>query len=181
MTNMLKFFDEKELTDCGIILEDIINYAVDGWNLGVTHGLKHWLRVERNGLLLAEAGNVNRKVVRLFAILHDHKRFNDWMDSDHGQRAADALMGIRNTLLKGLNEEEFSLLYRACSIHTHVNRTGEPTIDACLDADKLELLRCGIRPDPNRMATELGVFYAKQLRFDENYLDQLCEARERKA
>ena len=38
-----------------------------------------------------------------------------------------------------------------------------PTIDACFDADRLDLGRVGITPDPNRMATEKGKEMAKNL------------------
>lgn len=37
------------------------------------HGLTHWERVEKNGLLLATEG-VNTTVVRLFAYMHDKWR-----------------------------------------------------------------------------------------------------------
>lgn len=32
--------------------------------------------------------------------------------------------------------------------------TGDPTIATCWDADRLDLLRVGIRPDPARLVTE---------------------------
>jgi uncharacterized protein len=48
------------------------------------------------------------------------------------------------------------LLQEACRLHTSAHRTGNPTIDACFDADRLDLGRVGITPDPNKMATEKG-------------------------
>ena len=54
-------------------------------------------------------------------------------------------------------------LCKACELHTVCHCTGNPTIDACFDADRLDLMRVGITPDPERMATERGKFYAANL------------------
>ena len=64
-------------------IEEVRNFALSGWVLGETHGLSHWQRVERNGILLSmENGrfrdDINIKVVRFFAYLHDKCRLNDW-------------------------------------------------------------------------------------------------------
>ena len=112
-------------------------------------------------IMLLATEKVNIKVVRLFAYLHDHKRINDGWDLEHGQRAAENLDNIRRTLLAGLTDDEFGMLRRACMEHTTTQRTGIPTIDACFDADRLDLPRVGYRPDPIRMASELGALYAK--------------------
>lgn len=141
-------------------LQPVIDYVSKDWQLGPVHGIGHWKRVERNGLLLATE-EVNVKVVRLFAYLHDHKRLDDGWDMEHGQRAAENLDNIRQTLLAGLTDEEFGMLRRACMEHSITQRTGIPTIDACFDADRLDLPRVGYRPDPLRMASELGALYAK--------------------
>ncbi|MBR6699655.1 MAG: hypothetical protein IKL71_06525 [Bacteroidaceae bacterium] len=141
-------------------LQPVIDYVSKDWQLGPVHGIGHWKRVERNGLLLATE-EVNVKVVRLFAYLHDHKRLDDGWDMEHGQRAAENLDNIRQTLLAGLTDEEFGMLRRACMEHSITQRTGIPTIDACFDADRLDLPRVGYRPDPARMASELGALYAK--------------------
>ena len=60
-------------------------FALKGWELGETHGLPHWQRVERNGIILSTDNgtireDVNIKVVRYFAYLHDKCRLNDWAD-----------------------------------------------------------------------------------------------------
>ena len=60
-------------------IQPVIDYVSRDWQLGPVHGMEHWRRVERNGLLLAtEYVNVN--VVRLFAYLHDHKGLSDGWD-----------------------------------------------------------------------------------------------------
>ena len=32
---------------------EVKEFALNGWTLGETHGLSHWQRVERNGILLS--------------------------------------------------------------------------------------------------------------------------------
>ena len=62
--------------------------------------------------------------------------------------------------MKDFTDEDVSLLERACRYHTTELRTGNPTIDVCFDADRLDLGRVGIVPNPKRMATEQGAYYA---------------------
>ena len=70
---------------------------------------------------------------------------------------------FRNTILKDFTDEEESLLEKACRYHTTEHRTGNPTIDVCFDADRLDLCRVGIVPNPKRMATEQGAYYAANI------------------
>ena len=147
---------------------EIRNFALKGWELGETHGLSHWQRVERNGIILSTYNGkiregINMKIVRFFAYLHDKCRLNDWADLEHGVRAAGMLPIIRDTILKDFTDEEVSLLDRACRYHTTELRTGNPTIDVCFDADRLDLGRVGIVPNPKRMATEQGAYYAANI------------------
>lgn len=143
-------------------INEIKRFSCEGWKLGACHGVSHWERVERNGLLLA-TDEVNKTVVQLFAYLHDKWRLDDGEDIDHGMRASENLLQLRETLLRWLTDEEFELLRKACELHTVCHSTGNPTIDACFDADRLDLMRVGITPDPERMATERGKFYAANI------------------
>ena len=143
-------------------INKVKQFSADGWALGVCHGVSHWERVERNGLLLATE-QVNTTVVRLFAYLHDKWRVDNEEDLEHGKRAAENLPALRVTLLECLTDDEFELLRTACELHTVCHSTGNPTIDACFDADRLDLMRVGITPDPERMATERGKYYAANL------------------
>lgn len=136
-------------------IEQIKQWAISRWTLGKTHGLSHWERVEHNGLLLATP-ECDVTVIRLFAYLHDSCRENDGFDVEHGPRAAKMMEGLRETLLKDLTDEQFRMLQEACRFHTSTQRTGNPTIDACFDADRLDLGRVGITPDPKKMATAKG-------------------------
>ncbi len=152
------------------IFEQVRDFAKKNWEMGETHGFPHWKRVEQNGIVLASImkdgafhlrENVNIKVVRLFAYLHDKCRVDDGLDLQHGERAADMLHSIRDTLLQELADEDFSLLEQACRLHSTTHKTGNPTIDICFDADRLDLERVGIVPSPERMASEQGKFYAE--------------------
>ena len=96
------------------------------------------------------------EVVRLFAIFHDSKRINDGSDSDHGQRGADFAAKLRGRLFD-LTDDDFKLLHRACSGHTHELTHPDITIQTCWDSDRLDLGRVGITPHPNRLCTEFAM------------------------
>lgn len=144
------------------MIEQIKEFAKQGWELDECHGMPHWERVERNGLLLATE-EVNTTVVRLFAYLHDKWRVDNWEDLEHGKRASENILKLRGTLLAGLKDEEFEQLRKACELHTVCHRTGDITIDTCFDADRLDLPRVGILPRPSKMATERGAYYAANM------------------
>ena len=114
------------------------------------HGITHWERVEKNGLLLAEITGADRKVVSYFAYLHDCQRCNEFDDPQHGPRAAN--FALKHRSLVDLNDEQFDLLLRACSGHTfampHGKAGSNTTLAACWDADRLDIDRVGIEIDP---------------------------------
>lgn len=150
-------------------IDSVIEYALSGWKLGETHGLPHWQRVERNGIILSTEicngkmvfrKDINIKVVQHFAYLHDKCRKDNYEDLEHGARAADMIPTIRDTILKELTDKEVALLEKACRYHTTERCTGNPTIDVCFDADRLDLGRVGIVPNPKLMATKQGAYYA---------------------
>ena len=141
-------------------IEQVKHWAISRWSLGELHGISHWERVERNGLLLVTP-ECDVTIIRLFAYLHDSCRKDDSYDEEHGPRAAKMIEGLRGTLLKDLSDEQFKLLQEACRLHTSTHRTGNPTIDACFDADRLDLGRVDIIPRPEKMATKKGKKLAK--------------------
>ena len=71
---------------------------------------------------------------------------------------------LRETLLKDLTDEQFRMLQEASRLHTSTHRTGNPTIDVCFDADRLDLGRVGIIPIPEKMATKKGRKTAKKIK-----------------
>lgn len=148
------------------LIEKVRMISKDMWILGPIHGVMHWDRVYNNGMRLCmNDDRVNKRVVWLFAYLHDCCRENDGNDDQHGYRASQFITIIRNTVLKEVTDEEIMLLKRACELHTSTHRIGDPTIDACFDADRLDLTRCGIIPDSYRMATKRGADIARMLKY----------------
>lgn len=119
------------------------------------HGLPHWARVRVNGLLIAQQNGANQRVVELFAFLHDIKREDDFSDPEHGQRAADFIYDLPNELL-AINHAEKNLLMSACANHSKGFVAGEVTIRTCWDADRLDLGRCGKRPNTKKLCTEVA-------------------------
>ncbi len=126
------------------------------------HGIEHWHQVEFNGLLLAPKTGADMDVVRLFAIFHDCRRLDDGHDVEHGPRAAEFAKLCREQKLFELDDERFQKLYDACKLHTSMHRTGDPTVDTCFDADRLDLGRVGFKLDPKKMATEWGAKIARK-------------------
>ena len=126
------------------------------------HGPEHWKRVEANGLLLAQSSGADIVVVRLFAIFHDSRRENEFTDPDHGRRGAAYARELRGTYFQ-VTDEQFDLLDFACAWHTETTHNANPTIGTCWDADRLDLGRVGIIPDPKYMNTDLGRESAKNI------------------
>lgn len=117
------------------------------------HGPAHWARVRENGLYLAPLTGADPEVVKLFALLHDSRRTTEGWDNDHGPDAADFALTLRGDLIQ-LDDPRFDLLYEACAHHTDGDTEADVTIQTCWDADRLDLGRVGIRPDPARLCTE---------------------------
>lgn len=133
-------------------------------------GPQHWLRVERNGLYLSRFNGANETVVQLFALFHDCMRLNDGTDDGHGQRGAEHAKQLRSSFLE-IDDDSFDLLYLACSGHTDQLFDDDVTIATCWDADRLDLGRVGIVPDPAFLNTEEAKRIAQESRLD--YLEQI--------
>lgn len=119
------------------------------------HGPAHWRRVERNRLLLAQESGAIEDVVRLFAVFHDSRRENEDWDAEHGARGAAYAASLRGVLFE-LSDAHFELLHYACTWHAHGHLSDDPTVGTCWDADRLDLGRVAVQPDPKYMSTELG-------------------------
>ena len=148
--------------DTSIDFEALKKFVAGRWQLDEIHGMPHWQRVERNGELLATE-ECDLTVIRCFAYLHDSCRLNNGGDREHGPRAAVFIESLRNNYLKGLTDQQFALLKEAIEKHTSHSRTGIPTIDACFDADRLDLMRVGIWPKSEKMASEKGKQFASNI------------------
>lgn len=117
------------------------------------HGVAHWARVLENGLRLAEQTGANRDVIQLFAVFHDARRWNEDADPEHGRRGAALARKLWGTLFH-LPDGDFELLHDACSYHTESLTHPDITVQTCFDADRLDLPRVGIDPDPEYLSTE---------------------------
>jgi uncharacterized protein len=139
------------MTSCSQIFDAI----KDGYPLSLNgdHGITHWARVHENGMRLADALDADHDVVALFALFHDSRRVDEFEDDGHGLRGAELARSLRGTLVH-LDDVRFELLYEACRLHSDGHMTGEPTLLACWDADRLDLGRVGITPHPRRLATD---------------------------
>ena len=125
------------------------------WHKSELHGLSHWRRVERNGVFLAEHNSVDVDLVRLFALFHDCQRLNDDSDLQHGPRAAAFIRKINSDLL-GLSVKELEALTTACYYHTNSLKTDNPYYACCWDADRLDIGRAGIDPQPKFFSTKIA-------------------------
>ncbi len=120
-----------------------------------THGVVHWARVLENGQRIADANGADRLVVTLFALFHDARRVNENHDHGHGERGAEFAKSLRGTLVH-LDEAQFAMLSEACRLHTDGLTVGRPTVQTCWDADRLDLGRVGIKPEPHLLCTDAG-------------------------
>lgn len=132
-----------------IILEQYAQSA------GGRHGLSHWARVLENGRLIAASNDAKLEVVELFAIFHDSKRVTETRDSDHGFRGAEFAASLRSECLT-LSDNDFDLLYYACSHHTDGLTEADITVQTCWDSDRLDLGRANIKPVPEKLCTDLA-------------------------
>lgn len=119
------------------------------------HGVRHWECVRKNGLRLAEQTGAKIEVVELFAYLHDSQRVSNTGDREHGKRAAEFIQSLKGTLIT-LDDEDFELLTYACAHHTDGLTEADITVQTCWDADRLDLWRCGIRPKPQYLCTDVA-------------------------
>jgi uncharacterized protein len=133
----------------------ILKRILDGYALPVRgyHGVVHWSRVFENGQRIAELNGGDSEVVQLFAAFHDSRRVNEHRDHNHGLRGAELANSLRGTLVH-LDDDRFDKLFEACRLHTDGLTTDDPTLQACWDADRLDLGRVGITPAPHRLCTD---------------------------
>lgn len=143
---------------------------LEGYELPVygDHGVTHWARVLENGLRVAEGNGADSEIVTLFALFHDSRRVNEDVDDGHGLRGGEFARSLRGRLVH-LDDARFELLFEACRLHTDGLTTGDLTLLACWDADRLDLGRVGITPTPRRLCTPtarelLGWAHARAVR-----------------
>ena len=140
-----------------VISQSFIAFAREHFRLDWTgiHGAPHWSRVRLNGLKLGNYYGVDTEVIEWFAFLHDLERRNDDQDLAHGERAAILAERLNKTYMK-LSADRLLLLQTACMFHSDGKQLGDPTCMVCWDADRLDLGRVGIEPNPDKLCTRLA-------------------------
>ena len=139
-----------------IITKDLFELLKSGFRLDLdgVHGPRHWARVHRNAMWIAEemVEEVDTRVLEYFAFLHDSCRVNDNRDPGHGSRAAELARRIRGEHII-LEDDAFYILLEALVGHSSKLFSEDPTVQACWDADRLDLGRIGIVPDRYKLGT----------------------------
>lgn len=162
------------MTDKDLHIKKLRDYAIKHSKMGYysIHGISHWDRVARNADAL-DTSDVDSLVVKAFAYIHDVERINESDDWQHGYRAALLVDEIRSSVLSFLNDQEIEQLKEACRLHTLRHKTEDATVNACFDADRLDLGRVGITPNPDKMATETGRLLAGKRALNDSEEDLL--------
>lgn len=133
--------------------EELIPTILEQYRLPVfgIHGIAHWARVQDNGLRLAQNSGASQAIIRYFAIFHDSRRQNESIDPGHGKRGALLARQLRAQI--DLGDDDFERLVQACEGHTIQRFNQDLTVQTCWDADRLDLLRAGIQPNPSYLGT----------------------------
>ena len=117
------------------------------------HGIDHWGRVLENGRRLAPLTGADPRVLEYCAVLHDSQRRSDGHDPAHGERAAALSRELRARI--DLHEHAFALLAEACACHTRgALPQADITVLTCLDADRLDIPRVGMKIKGDLLYTE---------------------------
>ena len=142
------------------MFDELIDMAVEEFGLeeginGSIHGISHWKRVKELGRYLAKHTGADTDVVDYFAYFHDLKRQNEDYDPEHGLCAANLIKRLYKQGWDDLSEKQLEQLVYACSFHSQSGaKSDDITVQTCWDADRLDLWRVGVMPDPFFLNTE---------------------------
>lgn len=135
-------------------LEDFILDHFDHDACGIAHGPAHWRRVQDHGTVIARSLGIDPLIPHIFGLVHDSQRQDEGTDPGHGRRAAEFVLAERTRLFDFLSNAEVEQLAHACELHSDGHTHSEHTSAlACWDADRLDLGRVGIEPDPRHLCT----------------------------
>lgn len=138
-------------------MTDLRRLILAQFKLGLNsiHGMAHWGRVERLGLMLAEKTGADKDVISLFACFHDSQRENECLDPHHGARAAEFATKLFKAGILKASGNQLKQLVEACRYHSDPGaKSDDITVMTCWDADRLDLWRVGETPDPARLNTD---------------------------
>ena len=117
------------------------------------HGPSHWARVRYHAFMIGRATGADLLVVELFAFLHDSKRLNEYIDPEHGSRAASYAKELNGTYFQ-LSDDQLEKLCHAMTFHSDGGLHVDQTIQTCWDADRLDLGRIGKKPKSQYLSKE---------------------------
>jgi uncharacterized protein len=141
----------RELDDLEQLLELASQCALRD-SSGTIHGRDHWERVGRVGEELAAAtAGADARVVRVFAAFHDSQRMHDGKDREHGARAAEVVRQLKRKI--HLSREQLETVSAALADHDRGLVSDDPTIGCAWDADRIDLVRLGMRPRAELLST----------------------------
>ena len=85
-----------------------------------------------HGRRLAASVDVDPAILAWFAFLHDSQRHNDHHDPQHGQRAADFALSLRNAcVINELYAADFERLCEAMRLHSDGHTVADLALRAC--------------------------------------------------
>ena len=137
----------------GLSLVDLV--LARGWRRDSRlHGEAHWHAVTATGLDLADREEgADHELVFLFGLLHDTRRETDGPDPGHGLRATEFAAELHAAGAFALDDARLALLLHALERHAFGEVSGDPTVGACWDADRLHLPRVGFSIDERLLST----------------------------
>jgi len=110
-------------------------------------------------------------VISYFAYLHDSQRQSEDIDPNHAERASIYCEQLYEQEVLKITKKQFSQLLYACKFHSDTKvKTDDLTIATCWDADRLDLVRLGITPDPFFLQTQAGKIIASEIKKTTNNL-----------
>ena len=124
------------------------------------HGEEHWKAVAITGLAIArQTPGADPAFIVAFAQLHDLMRENDGRDPEHGERAARLFKalckdpGLDAFPPAGKRAQEMRYALSRHNTGTRRAEGRDVNVGICWDADRLNLWRVGIEPDPAFLTT----------------------------
>lgn len=137
--------------------EELLKQVLSQYQLDINgiHGQSHWERVYENAKILSKHFEVSPIVIELFSFLHDSCRLNDSHDPAHGKRAAEFAYSLQGSIFK-ISDVELDWLCEACLHHSFGKTEAHITVKVCWDADRLDLGRAGIKPNPKYLCTTIA-------------------------
>lgn len=149
--------EEKAVQDFFEIIDTkVLRKIIDEFYLksSYIHGIPHWSRVFYYGHTLSKNSNFDKEIIAYFSLFHDSKRFNDHEDPEHGLRGAEFFRSLDKIIYVSAEQKE--IIYEACKVHNYLKQSDNLEVGMCLDSDRLDLWRVGIKPSNDYLHIDLS-------------------------